>query len=336
MKYLVIGLGSMGKRRIRNLLALGERDVTGYDVVENRRKEAGEKYMIATIGDLSPSVLALFDAFIISTPPNLHAPYIRLAIEHDKHLFVEATTSDEAYADVLRLPAGRVRVPSCTMRFFEPISKIKELVDQGAIGKILAYQYHMGQYLPDWHPWEDYRQVYFAQKETGACREMLPFELHWLTWIIGAPVSHVCGYTEHLSSLEMSADDCYLSSVRHANNVCGNLLIDVIARVPFRTLRLLGTDSVLEWEWQKHEIVIRTPDASKTQTLSRNQGTSERGYITVEDMYIGEMDAFLKAVRGEASFPYSFQEDARNLRALYAMEKASRDGKYGDVHDPSL
>src|SRR3546814_6666101 len=48
MKFLVIGLGSMGKRRVRNLRALGEQCVAGFDPRVDRREEAESKYGIAT------------------------------------------------------------------------------------------------------------------------------------------------------------------------------------------------------------------------------------------------------------------------------------------------
>ena len=44
MKFLIIGLGSMGKRRIRNLFALGFNDVIGFDTRSDRRKESELKY----------------------------------------------------------------------------------------------------------------------------------------------------------------------------------------------------------------------------------------------------------------------------------------------------
>ena len=50
MNFLIIGLGSMGKRRVRNLQALGYRNIIGFDMREDRRKEAKEKYGIQTVG----------------------------------------------------------------------------------------------------------------------------------------------------------------------------------------------------------------------------------------------------------------------------------------------
>ena len=55
----------------------------------------------------------------------------------------------------------------CNLRFFPPISKIKKLIEQNKIGKIISVQIENGSYLPDWHPYEDYRKGYAAKKKLG-------------------------------------------------------------------------------------------------------------------------------------------------------------------------
>ncbi|MEK9170618.1 MAG: Gfo/Idh/MocA family oxidoreductase, partial [Patescibacteria group bacterium] len=249
MKFLQIGLGSMGKRRIRNLQFNGEKNIIGFDFSEERRKEAEEKYGIKTIDDLEKLSGKDFDAVIISTPPNQHGDYIRFALKNKKHFFVEVTTSDDGYEDILKNKnLNIVMAPSCTFRYYLPVKMIKKILEDGKIGKTLAFQYHMGQYLPDWHPWEDYRQVYFSKKETGACREMLPFDLIWLNWLMDSQISGSSGFAAKISDLDMNAEDILLANLRYKSGILGNVMIDVISRKPFKTLRILGSAGSLEWE----------------------------------------------------------------------------------------
>lgn len=323
MRFLVIGLGSMGKRRIRNLFANGETDIVGFDVSADRRKEAEEKHGINTVADIAAVASNDYDAMIISTPPNLHAPYIKKALDDHKHFFVETTTSDEMLKEAIAASAdGIVRAPSCTFRHFAPITMMKTLVDEGKIGKLLAYDYHLGQYLPDWHPWEDYRNVFFSKKETGACRELFPFELCWINWLVGAPVSDVTGRLAKISDLDMEADDFLSATLAHANGTRGNVLIDVISRKPFRTLRLLGSDGVIEWDWLASELRV-TPAKQETEIISIEKGKTEDGYIIVEEMYDAEIKAFLDAMRGTSPYPYTFEEVDANLKTLYRLESAN-------------
>ena len=69
MRFLIVGLGSMGKRRIRNLKYLKAGEIIGFDTMEVRRKEAEEKYGIKTFDDFDKAMKEQPDAFIISTPP---------------------------------------------------------------------------------------------------------------------------------------------------------------------------------------------------------------------------------------------------------------------------
>mgnify|MGYP003823988081 CR=1 FL=1 len=90
MKFLEIGLGSMGKRRVRCLQALGYKDVVGFDLRQDRRNETEQKYRIKTYGDIAQAIKECNpDAFIISVPPHVHHIYVKLAIENKKHFFVE-------------------------------------------------------------------------------------------------------------------------------------------------------------------------------------------------------------------------------------------------------
>lgn len=248
MKFLVIGLGSMGKRRIRNLHTHGERDIVGFDLSAERRTEAEKEYGIKTTADIESLPDRSFDAVIISTPPNAHGDSIRFALKKNKHFFVETGTSDDGYADIFAHKNPKlVRAPSCTLRFFAPIQLIKKYIEEGHIGKVLAFNYHVGQYLPDWHPFEDYRKVFFSKKETGACRELFPFELCWLNSLAQSAPAKISGFLKKISSLEMDAEDTLVSDVVYENGVSGSLMIDVISRKPIRNLTLLGSLGTLEW-----------------------------------------------------------------------------------------
>ena len=80
------------------------------------------------------------------------------------------------------------------------MNQIRDLLNKNIIGQPLSFIYHSGQYLPDWHPWEDYRKFYVSKRETGACREIVPFELVWLIDLFGK-VKTVTGRKSKISNL---------------------------------------------------------------------------------------------------------------------------------------
>lgn len=320
LTFFIVGLGSMGKRRIRNLRANGENSIVGFDIRGDRRREAEEKYNIKTVEEFTSLSPKDFDVMIISTSPEAHGKYIRFSLENKKNFFVEHPINDDGYEDIFRhKDPETVAVPSCTFLFYEPIKMIKKILDQGGVGKVLAFQYHMGQYLPDWHPWEDYREVYFSKKETSACKEMLPFELIWLNWLIHSQVEKITGTITKVSDLDMEADDIVLATLKYKNGIYGNVIIDAISRQPFRTLRILGSDGVLEWE--RFERTIRLYDSATkiSRTIPVPEGKPESGYVNEEEMYNDEIKAFLDAINGKASYPHTFEENLSNLQILFQL-----------------
>ncbi len=330
LKFLISGLGSMGKRRIRNLFFNGQRQLVGYDIRSDRRKEAEQKYGIKTVPNLKKLSNEDFEVIMICTPPDAHGDYIRLALKNKKHFFVEHPTSLDGYQEIFKDKNLKIiKVPSCTMRFYLPVKMIKKILVQGKIGKILAFQYHMGQYLPDWHTYEDYRQVYFSKKNTGACREMFPFELIWLNWLMDSTVKEVSGTIKKISDLKMDADDILLASLKYKNGILGNVIIDAISRKPFRSLRILGSAGVLEWERFDSVIKLYQAGTKKTEIIKVPKGHPEKGYVNEEEMYNDEIKTFLQVIKNQNQdkYPHTFAASRGVLETLYALEKSSRTGK---------
>src|SRR5207244_10661220 len=81
--------------------------------------------------------------------------------------------------------AGIVIAPSARMRLHPAIVRMRSLLEGRAFGPALVFTYHTGQWLPDWHPWEDYRDFFASRAATGACREILAIAVWWLVWGLG-------------------------------------------------------------------------------------------------------------------------------------------------------
>ena len=325
MKFLIVGLGSMGKRRIRNLQYLKAGKIIGFDIREDRRKEAEKKYGIKTFHDFDKAMRDEPDALIISTPPDLHIKYAMEAVKNNKHFFMEASVVDLGMKELIRECQKKdiVAAPSCTMRFHPSVMKIKEIVDDKNIGDVLLFTHHSGQYLPDWHPWEDYRKFYVARKETGAAREMVSFELVWLTWILGS-IDTISCLKGKLSKLDVDVDDAYQIIMKFESGVFGHMLIDVISRIPDRSCKIFGEEGVILWDWGVGVKVYTAKDES-WKNYPEKGGTTVEGYTEKikEEPYIEEMNTFIRAVKKEIEYPYTLEEDKRILEVLYAAERSS-------------
>ena len=325
MKFLIVGLGSMGKRRIRNLHYLKAEEIICFDKRDDRRKEAEEKYGVKTFNKFDEAMRDMPDALIISTPPDSHVKYAMEAAKRDKHFFMEVSVVDYGMNELIALCRKKtiVAAPSCTMRFNSSAKKIKEIVDSKIIGDALSFTYHSGQYLPDWHPWENYRKFYGARRETGAAREIVAFELVWLTWILGG-IDTISCLKGKLSKLEADIDDVYQIIMKFKSGTFGHMLVDVISRIPDRSCKIFGEEGSIFWDWGASVRVYLSKDKKWT-TYPEKTGTTVKGYTEKirEEPYIEEMNTFIRAINNEMRFPYTLEEDKRILEMVYAAEKSS-------------
>ena len=335
MNYLIIGLGSMGKRRIRCLQALGysETEIAGFDIREDRRQEAESKYRVNVYDSFEKALQQHNpDACIISVPPELHHIYMQKSVENDLHFFVEASVLDTNFEKLIAETDERliIGVPSATMLFHPAIKKIKQIIDEGELGKICNITFHSGQYLPDWHTYEEVSDFYVSNKETGGAREILPFELTWITSIFGFPqrLSGVYKKTINIQGAE-EIDDTY-SFILDYDSFLINGLIDVVSRSATRKLLINGNLKQLVWDWNKDAIEIFDPENNEWEQHSYSMKEAEEGYDPRigENMYIDEVRYFIDAVNGNGDFPNSLEEDHKVLKMLYAIEKASNSNSF--------
>lgn len=324
MRFLVIGLGSMGKRRIRNLQYLQAGEIIGFDLQENRCKETEKKYGIKTFRTFEDAISKNPDVFIISTPPDEHFKYALIAAKSNKHFFTEVGLSTEGIDELVNLCKKKniVAAASCSMRFHSAVQAIKKLVKKKEIGRVLAFTHHCGHFLPNWHPWEDYRSFYVGKRKTGGARDMVPFELDWISWILGE-IKMISCMKDKLTDLDIDIDDTYGLLVSLENKILGSILIDVISRVPYRVIKLIGEEGVITWDQSKGDVEIFSSGDKKWTKEPVEEGIIEEGYTSGEKMYIEEMDYFIKAIKGKTKWMRSFGDEKRMLDILYAAETSS-------------
>lgn len=331
MRFLIVGLGSMGKRRVRNLKRLGFTDITGFDPRADRRAEAEEKYVIKTVGDWAAAESMEVDAWVISTPPDTHLDYGFKALDRGRHFFCEANVTDPRGHEMIRRlkETGKVGAPSSTLRYFAGPRKMKELLEAGVIGKPLSFTYQSGQYLPDWHPWESYKDFYVSKRDTGACREIVPFELSWMVDMLG-PVDSLMCMKDKLTDLECDIDDVYQLLLRFKSGMIGHLVVDVVSRPAFRIFRINGSEGSMEWNHATNSVRLWTPtgkaNAYEEQVFSFDSVRVEADYIHSDEPYEREMADFAVAVKGERPWPFSFEKDEAVLELLLRAEKSNEQG----------
>jgi predicted dehydrogenase len=327
MKVLVIGLGSMGTRRVRCLQTIGGVEINGFDLREDRRQRAEKEYGIKVLSDFDACKREKYDALVISVPPHIHMQYMEYAVANKLPFFVEASVVDNGMPELIAAikKSGSLACPSCTMWYQPSIKQIARLIREGALGKVSNFSYHCGQYLPDWHPWEDINDYYVSNPPTGGGREIVPFELTWLNWIFGE-VSFVSGFYDKTIGLNAPIDDTYAFAMRYKNGVLGAMVVDVVARNAVRRLVVNGDEGQILWDWSNHRVDLYRAQTDSWESFSEPVGHSQSGYNVniVEEPYIEELATFLAAVRGETTYPNTMEEDYEILQCLNRVEASDK------------
>jgi len=336
MKFLVVGLGSMGKRRVRCLQALNHNKICGFDLRADRAEEAKQKYSIKTFTEFDAAVQEFQpDTLIISVPPQFHHIYIKYALEHNLHCFIEASVVDDNMLELIKMEKNvQVTVaPSSTLYFHPAIKMIRDIVRSGELGKISNVIYHSGQYLPDWHTYEKVSEYYVSNPATGGAREIVPFELTWLVDLFGFP-KKVCGNVRKTINIEGAEkiDDTY-NFLMDYKDFLVSMTVDVVSRFAVRKLLINGDQKQLTWDWNVPRINIYDPQKQIWENREYKMLQSAQGYNTNigENMYIDEVAAFIKAIVEKTPFVNTLEKDYAVLKLLYAIEESDQKSSYVEI-----
>ncbi len=333
MTFLVIGLGSMGKRRIRCLKALGHTDISGFDVRADRRDEVSGQFGIPVYDDFDEALRSRRpQALIISVPPDLHHHFMKIALERNIHFFVEASVVDTDMEEIRRKleTTAIVAAPSATLLFHPAIRQIQEIVRSGRLGKLSNVVHHSGQYLPDWHTYEPVADYYVSNPETSGGREIVPFELSWLTTVFGFP-KRVCGNFRKTITIAGAENICdTYNALFDYGDFLASLTVDVVSRHAVRRLMINGEKGQLVWDWDENAIRVFDPDTEEWERIPYDMGSAAPGYNANigENMYIDEVRNFIEAIEGTSPFANTMDNDHRVLKLLYAIEEADQKSQY--------
>lgn len=330
---LVVGLGSMGKRRLRNLKALGVAALHGFDARADRRAEVEALGGVTVHASFDDAIAAARpDALVISVPPDVHHVYMERAVALRIPFFVEASVIADGMEEVIAAARakGVFAAPSSTMWFHPAVRRIVELVRGGYLGRISNVLYHMGNYLPDWHTYERVSDFYVSKKETGGAREIVPFELTWLTKLFGFP-QRVCGL--HRRTIDIPGapdiDDTY-NVLLDQGTFSIVLTVDVVTRSSIRRMLINGSERELIWNWDDGEVRVFHHDKQEWEVFAYQALEAASGYnrnIT-EGMYIDEMAAFLAGIKAPHTYVNTLEDDLRVLRLLQTIEASGAQGKF--------
>jgi len=328
-KILIVGLGSMGKRRIRNLQKLGYKQLLGFDLRVDRVLETNKKYKIKCFDNFRNALNEKPAIMIIATPPHLHKEYAKKAIQQNIHVFLEVNLLHNHVQSILKFSEKKSSIvcSSSTMRYHPVVKKLKTLLEQKKIGKIYSIHHHVGHFLPNWHPWENYKDFFVSRKETGGARELVPVELIWLTYVF-SDVRSVFANVNKISKLDVKIDDNYQAILEFKNKVFCTLNIDVFSIPSVKETKIIGEKGTIICDFTKSQLKIDTGKGWKLLKLSRGKVASGyKGITPAESLYEEEILDFLKTIEKRKLYSFSLKNELKILKILKTIEKSSKLGR---------
>lgn len=321
MNICVIGLGSMGRRRIKLLQMLAADSVImGVDNDLKRAENVAREYEIDCYSALKDINMDMDCAFVC-TSPQFHGSIIQECLNRGMHVFTEINLISELYDENIQLAKkkGKILFLSSTPLYKREMQIINEKVQQD--GTICAYQYHVGQYLPDWHPWDDLNRFFVSNKKTNGCRELLAIELPWIQNTFGK-IERVNVIKRKLTDLNLEFPDTYLIQIEHQGGNVGNMVVDVVSRHAVRSLEIMNEHLYIRWDGTPESLYQKDLESGKLKQIPAGQYIHEDGYghFINEYAYAKEMEEFFKALEESREPLYGFKEDKEILKIIDEIE----------------
>jgi len=331
MKFLIAGFGSIGRRHFRNLRALREQDILFYRTHKSTLED-DELSGFRVEHDLSHALAHRPDCVIVSNPTALHLPVAIPAAKAGCHLLLEKPVSHsmdgipELQAAV-REGGGQVLV-GFQYRFHPGLQQIAALLAENAIGRPLSVRAHWGEYLPNWHPWEDYRQGYSARAELGGGVILtLCHPLDYLRWLLGE-VEAVWAFTGRLGDLSLDVEDTAEIGLRFVNGAIASVHLDYNQRPATHNLEIIGTRGTLRWD--NADGIVQLYTGEKGLASWRSHPPPEN--FERNDLFLAEMRHFLAVARREVQPLCTLQDGIQALRLALAALQSAQEGQLIKIH----
>ena len=336
MKFLIAGLGSIGRRHFRNLIALGEKDII---LLRSHRATLPDDELAGypVEADLTEALKKHKpEAVIVANPTSLHLDVAIPAAEAGCHILLEKPVSNSLdRLDVLQKAAeksGSRILVGFQFRYHPTLNKARELIQQGALGKVLTVHAHWGEYLPQWHPWEDYRQSYAARADLGGgVIRTLTHPLDYLRYLIGE-VDSLWSFNGHLSPLEMDVEDAAEIGLRFVSGAVGGVHLNYFQRPPVHRLEIVGTGGTLRWDNADgvlHHFKMpatfgtfsEEPPAPVVEAVAPPEGFERN------QLFLAQTRHFVETAAGESEPRCTLADGARTLRLALAAQESQKSGR---------
>ncbi len=318
MKALIVGLGSVGIRHLNNLVDLG---IEEFVVCRERGLAPPDEIRttnIKTVSDLNQAMAEKPDFAVVASPTFRHFETALSLIQQKIPVYLEkpgSTTPGEMQG--LLLESEKLKVPvtiGYQLRFHPTLKMVKSWLKQNKIGRVFSVRADVGEYLPDFHPWEDYRGSYAAKSAMGGGVLLtLSHEIDYLHWLFG-DLEDGLALGGKWTPLEIDVEDHVLALLQFSSGAKVSLSMDYWRKPPVRQLKIVGEDGEIHWDY-----------FSNVKMMDRNGSVKDRADLPSNfdrnQMFLQSMRDFLSQLNGNPNLGAVLQDGLKVLQTIDKIKK---------------
>ncbi|MEK7567107.1 MAG: Gfo/Idh/MocA family oxidoreductase [Patescibacteria group bacterium] len=330
-KFLICGLGSIGKRHLENLERLGApcENILIFRTSKGA-KNFGDKVLEEhknrhpVFSDIDEALKIKPIAAIISNPTSLHIPFALKAAKAGSHVFIEKPLSDSLDGiDELIKEIDNKRLSAYVaynFRFHPLLIQTKKWIESGAIGKIISVRAEMSGRITDWHPWEDFKISYAGRKDLGGGAILsLSHVIDYLYWLFGKP-HRILTAAGNFGGLGIDVEDVAECVFQFSNpDKIISFHLDFLKRPGAHFLEILGAKGIIYLDFSKNTADLTPLDAEAEKIELKNFERNET--------YLQEMRHFLECVKTGKQTLIDLKQSKVVLEIILAVKKSARGKK---------
>lgn len=321
-KALVVGSGSIARRHLANLRRLLPDAEVGCVSASGRPLADGETVATTQLQSMAAAVAWAPDLAVVASPAPLHLDHARLLLEAGVPVLIEKPLSDSLdrvrdAASLLARHRDRIEV-AYNLRFLSSARRMKALIDEAYVGRILGLRIEVGQYLPDWRPQADYRRQVSANRSLGGGVLLeLSHELDYLTWLFGRFDQVFCIATNS-GQLEIDVED-RADILLSRDGLTAHVHLDFLQRRASRGCKVIGSTGTLNWDLIANRISLDGPEGEKI--LFSDPGVDHN------EMYLEQLRGFIEVAAGRAATRITVDDGLAVLYMVEAMRESAATGR---------
>lgn len=325
LRALVVGLGSIGGRHLANLRRLGCQRLGVLRVHRQLPLPPTANLEEVTLHvEIEEALAQGYDVVFIANPTHLHLDFALPAARAGCHIFMEKPLSNSMEGvETLAHEVANRRLKlqmGCQLRFHPGLRAIKTWLAEDRIGDPVRALVEVGQYLPDWQPWRDYRTSYAARREMGGGVVLtLIHEIDYAQWLLG-PLKALATLGGVSGELEVCAEDHVTSLLSTTYGAAVVLSLDYLQRPPCRRLKILGGKGLVEWDYSSGLASL----TQEGRLVARFEPPA--GWLA-NDLYLDLTQDFLRAVVEDVSPAIPLEDGAAALELALAMKAQLQKGQ---------